>query len=288
MNFKRAVVFVLFLIVFAISGFPEINVFCVTETQEGRFLNFELVSYHENGKKNWEIQGKSANIFANIVKLDNIVANAYGEERNFTLKADKGEVDKETNDVELEKNVSAVTSDGATMSTDKLKWLAKQDRVVTQENIKIENGNMTTYAKGAEASKGFGSIELKKDVTVNVKNPAMVLTCTGPVSVDYAQNMAVFLNNVKVKDDQGELVAERMEVFFSKKNNDIIKVIAIGNVIIVRGENISYSERATYLAKENKVILEGNPKLEVFTDKETGLFSQPSLGAPVKNDDSTR
>ena len=93
----------------------------------------------------------------------------------------------------------------------------------------------------------------------------MVITCNGPLIVEQSKNTAVFYNHVVVKDSQGKLCADRMDVLFDPKTNELIKVVASGNVVIIRGENISRSQKAIYLAKEKKLMLEGAPKLEVFT-----------------------
>jgi hypothetical protein len=41
--------------------------------------------------------------------------------------------------------------------------------------------------------------------------------------------------------------------------------VAEGNVKIVRGENVSYSEEAVYTAADRKITLLGRPKLIIYS-----------------------
>ncbi len=48
-------------------------------------------------------------------------------------------------------------------------------------------------------------------------------------------------------------------------NSSIDKIIARGNVKIVRGENISYSDEAIYSGTDKKIVLSGKPKLVIYS-----------------------
>jgi len=50
----------------------------------------------------------------------------------------------------------------------------------------------------------------------------------------------------------------------------IDKIICRGNVKIVRGENISYSQEAVYAAAEKKILLSGRPKLVIYSTEDIG------------------
>ena len=58
-------------------------------------------------------------------------------------------------------------------------------------------------------------------------------------------------------------------------NNKIDKIVARGNVKVVRGENVSYSDEATYTAIDKKLILTGRPKLVI---SQTENISDASFG----------
>jgi lipopolysaccharide assembly outer membrane protein LptD (OstA) len=48
----------------------------------------------------------------------------------------------------------------------------------------------------------------------------------------------------------------------------IEKIVARGNVKITRGENVSYSDEATYTALDKKITLSGSPKLIIYSTEE--------------------
>ena len=66
---------------------------------EQQINDFSLSGYGEKGKKTWDIAGKSANIFTDVVKLNEITGNMYGEKENIKLTADRGEFNKAQNKV---------------------------------------------------------------------------------------------------------------------------------------------------------------------------------------------
>lgn len=93
-------------------------------------------------------------------------------------------------------------------------------------------------------------------------------------------NQAVFEGRVHVVRQDMELWAERIELDFyqagegqadagSRDNlfsggmggQQVRRIVAMGNVRIRRGESSGQCEKATYLAQENMIILEGNPVL---------------------------
>ena len=46
----------------------------------------------------------------------------------------------------------------------------------------------------------------------------------------------------------------------------IKKVISQGNVKIIKGDNITFAEKATYFGLDGKLVLEGNPRLIYFPE----------------------
>jgi len=257
---------------------------------EQKISSFNLAGYGEGAKKKWEIEGKAADVFEDVVQLDGITAKAYGEGRQMTVNADKGSVNKSTNNIHLENNVVATTSDGATLKTDYLDWDPKKETVVTDAGVVITKDNMTTQGKGAVAQPELKKVKLKEDVIVRIEPspkrltpdnasapgggsmPAaftgeggpVVITCTGALDADYANNVAVFNDNVKVKDTRSELAADKMIVYFDQRTQRLIKVMAKGNVRISQNDNVSTGDEAEYSALENKIKLSGTPKLVLY------------------------
>ncbi|MCM8762793.1 MAG: LPS export ABC transporter periplasmic protein LptC [Candidatus Omnitrophica bacterium] len=262
------------------------------QTTEQQLSEFNLVSYGERGKKLWEISGKSADILSDIVKLTQITASVYGAEETVNLNADEGSFDRGQNKIHLEKNVVITTTKGAKLVTDSLDWDRKTEIVSTKDTVNLERQNMIAAGQGAEAQPNLKKFSLQKDVEVQIKaeeenspkndtlGRKIFITCDGPLEVDYEKNLAVFKNKVAVDDGTMQLYSDVMDVYFNPAKDEkskgmagIDKIVAKGNVKIVRGENTSYSQEATYLAKDKKIILTGKPKLVIYSTE--GLNASP-------------
>lgn len=264
--------------------------------------DFSLSGYGDKGNKSWDLAGKSADIFTENIKLKDVIGNLYGEQENINLTANKGDFNKTDGRVHLEENVVVTTTGGAKLTTNSLDWDRKQQVVSTPDKVNIEKENMVTVAQGAIGKPNLHNITLKKDVTVtmNPKAPEkelqnqedkMVITCDGPLEIDYDKNIAIFNNNVKVDRPDSQIFCDMMHVYFipgkggnkeaaaatpalaqtpSLMSSKIDKLIAKGNVKIIKGENISYSEEAIYTAADKKIVLTGRPKLVIYSTKDLG------------------
>lgn len=282
-----------------ILTFLTFNVFAQnnqTQSADQQIGDFSLSGYAEKGKKSWDISGKSADIFDNTIKLQDVVGNLYGEKEDIKLTANEGNFDKAEGKVHLEQNVVITTSGGAKMTTDSLDWDRKNQLVTTRDPVNITRENMVTTAKGATGEPNLNKITLEKEVKVDIipmakenQAPAeknkIIITCDGPLEIDYAKNIAVFKNNVKVDTQDNLIYSDVMDVYFNtsdKENNQIAaevpgmmgakieKIVARGNVKIIRGQNVSYSEEAVYTALDKRIVLTGKPKLIIYSTEDIG------------------
>ncbi|MDD2689615.1 MAG: LPS export ABC transporter periplasmic protein LptC [Candidatus Omnitrophica bacterium] len=276
-----------------------------TQEADQQISEFSLTGYGEKGKKNWDLAGKSADIFIDVVKLTDVVGNLYGKEEDIKLTADRGDFSKTDGKVHLEQNVVVTTSSGTKLTTDSLDWDRKNQLVTTDDIVNIKRENMVTVARGAKGEPSLKKVALKKDVQVDI-NPVdpqkgeagvaekIVITCDGPLEIDYEKNIATFNNNVKVLREDSTIYSDKMDIYFlssgggvatkEKKESaqtpgfmgsKIDKIVARGNVKVIRGENTSYSQEAIYSAKDKKLILSGRPKLIIYSTEE---FGNASLG----------
>ena len=273
------------------------------QESDQQIMDFSLASFGEKGKKSWDLSGKSADIFSEVIKLKDVIGNLYGKEEDIKLTADKGDFDKAQGKIHLEDNVVITTSTGAKLTTDSLDWDRKNKLVATKDAVNIVRGNMVTTASGAHGEPDLKKVSLEKDVTVNI-NPdtegknkeqnvkkKIVITCDGPLQIDYDKNIATFNNNVNVDTQDAIIQSDIMDVYFGKTGKDnsgsekeasglgsamgsatmgskIDKIVARGNVKITRGENVSYSDEATYNALDKKIILSGKPKLIIYSGED--------------------
>jgi LPS export ABC transporter protein LptC len=299
MTFKRTILILVFL--FLITPVLAVEQKKKQEESDQQISGFSLAGYGEKGKKSWDLSGKSADIFTEVVKLQEVVGNLYGEEEDIKLSARKGDFNKTDGKVHLEDNVVITTSTGAKLTTDSLDWDRKNQLVTTSDPVNIQKDNMVTQATGAKGEPNLKKVALEKDVTVNINpvNPdqngpevdkeKIVITCDGPLEIDYDKNIATFNNNVKVERTNSVIYSDKMDVYFTspgktnaepKDTNEgakmpqimgaskIDKIVARGNVKVVQGENVSYSEEAIYNASDRKIVLKGRPKLIIYSEKD--------------------
>lgn len=258
---------------------------------------FSLSGFGEKGKKSWDLSGKSADIFDNIIKLKDIVGNMYGEKEDVKLTADRGDFDKESGKIHVEQNVVITTSSGGRLVTDSLDWDRANEVVSTKDVVNIKKETMETTARGALGRPNLNKMALEKEVTVKISpqapekeelvsaDNATIITCDGPLEIDYEKNIATFKNNVKVDRVDSQIYSDTMDVYFAvKKDNSgaagkdgkdpllmgtsIDRIVARGNVKTVRGENITYSDEAVYTALEKKVTLIGRPRLIIYSSED--------------------
>lgn len=228
---------------------------------------FSIAGFSDAGKKTWEMHGKSADIFSDVIDLFDINADSYGDKVKVNLKADKGVFNRRTNDIKLTSNVIIVTDEGTSLNTDTLNWDAKEGIVYTDKKVFIQRKEMDVTGTGALSRHTLKLAQLEHDISVDLKNPPAVITCDGPLEIDYDKNIAYFNNNVKVVDKETTIKTDKATAYFEPKKKALKMVFCQGNVIIERGEDITYAEQLTYLPGEGRLKLEGRPKIVIRETK---------------------
>ena len=248
--------------------------------------DFSLSGFGDKGKKSWDLAGQSADIFNEVVKLKKVVGNNYAQNDTINLTADNGDFNKKSGVVHLEDNVVITTASGSKLTTDTLDWDRKQQIVSTLDKVNLARQDMNLSGQGAQGQTALKQIVLNKDVRLDIqaqdklanKKEKIVIICDGPLDVDYEKNIAIFNNNVKVEKPDSTIYSDKMEVYFTPKQQDntasssgpaaisssINKIVALGNVRIIRGENISYSQEAIYTAIDKKITLTGRPQIIIY------------------------
>lgn len=247
-----------------------------------QILEFDLAGFSKDGTKTWDVTGDSADIFASVVNLNDVIANVYGQGETMKLTADKGSLDKNTGFVHLEDNVVAVSSSGGRLTSESLDWDQKNQLIATEDIVYIQRDSIDTVSKGAKAQPDLKKVYLKEDVTVKIQqqkdafsmidvvektNQPIVITCDGPLEIEYDINVATFYNNVHVVESpENEIFCDRMVMNFDYKSKKINTINSYGNVKIFREGNVSYSEEAVYTDSDKKITLLGDPKLIIYSE----------------------
>lgn len=245
-----------------------------TDKLEGpshRVYFFSFTKYSPEGAKELEIEGDSADILSKTVNLMNVVAKAYAQETPVTITSDEGYYDKIGEKVHLQKNVIATTEDGTRLLTEELDIIPSEKVMETDVQAAVKKDNINIDGMGARGESNLKKVKFKKNVTVVVQDPDFatkaptVITCDGPLIVDYDKNIAHFHDNVVAEDERGILHADKMDVYYSKESRRVAKIVAVGNVVIENPDgNQTFSDNVVYLAEEGKIILGGNAEAVYF------------------------
>jgi len=86
----------------------------------------------------------------------------------LTLKAAQGLVDLTSKNIRVAGAVEAFTPDGMKLKTDSLQWLAKEEKLLTDDRVIVVKEGMRIEGRGLEADAGLGIIQVKRDVRVQV------------------------------------------------------------------------------------------------------------------------
>jgi LPS export ABC transporter protein LptC len=246
------------------------------EEADQKILGFSLSNFGEKNKKTWDLVGDTLEVYGSLIKLTNIKADLYGDEEDMVLTADSGTFDRSEGKLHLQDNVLMVTESGAKMMTETLDWLQNTQTVSTPDKVNIYRDNLEAEGVGAIGKPDLKQVSLNKEVKVDINSESQgemkktTITCDGPLDIDYQKQEAVFNENVKAFDGESEIYADKMTGYFDKETKQIIKVIAEGNVKIVRGQDISYSEKAIYDTSSKKISLSGRPKLVIYSESGMG------------------
>lgn len=240
--------------------------------------DFSLSGFSDKGKKNWNLTGQSADISAQLIRLTNIQSLLHGEDNeSVKVTADSGDFDRQTSVLQLQDNVVVTTSTGVKLETDSLQWDRKEQRFSTPDQVRIDKQDMRITGQGATGEPQLSRVELARDVRVQIsgEEPArpqqkITIECEGPMQVDYKANKAVFSVDVRVTTGDGDMSSDMMDVYFTRSQKDgsaakIDRIVARGNVRILRDGNVSLSDEAVYSGTDRKITLTGKPKLVIYS-----------------------
>jgi len=265
----------------------------VAEKPTHKVYSFTFTKYTTDGQRELEIEGDSADIFSSVVNLSNVIAKAHAEESPVTITADNGVFDKATSKVHLKKNVVATTDTGARLLSPSLDIDPPAKTLETEDEAQVKKDNIDVVGTGAKGDSGLKQVQFRKNVTVVIqgqddenplemidgvkqtgisktqKSSKTVITCDGPLDIDYENNIAHFHKNVVAVDARGKLSADLMDVYYNKTKKRVHKIVATGNVSIENPDgNTTYSDNVIYLAEEGRVILGGDPEAAYFADSQ--------------------
>lgn len=238
-----------------------------------RIKDFYLTNYKEDGAQDWEVKGDEAFIYDNHVDINQMDAKYYAKDDTVFIKSKKAKLDKQNMDVYLKEDVEIENKEGMKLETESLNWKRNENNINTQDWVKVDNKSMQITAKGMNADTEMKKVDFEENVEVmlpdkkNEKEYTMI-TCTGPLEIEERNGTAVFNENVVVDNKDGKLFSDKATAYFDADEKKLIKVISIGNVKIIKGENITLAQKATYFEADERLIIEGSPRVIYFPAEE--------------------
>ena len=105
-----------------------------------------------------------------------------------------------------------------------------------------------------------GIVFAQSPIDFKKRDPDMgpTVITSNSLEFDYKDFIALFEGNVKVRDPQFTLAADKMLVYF-ENTNDVKRVDAIGKVVLTSGDMTATCSRATYTAANGLVKVWSDP-----------------------------
>jgi LPS export ABC transporter protein LptC len=271
MFLKQKISFLLFNILFALTAFGQ-NLTAVNATgaAKQRIKDFYLSNYKENGLQDWEVRGDYATIYDKDIDIDVMKATYYTTNDEVKIMSDVAKLSKENMNIFLRDNVHIENRQGISFDTNRLNWHRNENIVETDDWVRVGNKSVEVKAKGFTADTALQNADFEEDVNARFvpggsdKKP-VIATSVGPLKIDYNKGRAVFIKDVVIESEQAKIFCDKAVVFFDAKNKRMVKIICIGKVKILKEENVTYARKATYFAVDDRLTLEGRPKVIYFS-----------------------
>ena len=200
--------------------------------------SFKVEGFDRGKKLQWGLEGESANVIEDLIKIKNLKAVYRGDEGTFTVFADKAVYNKTTRDVELIENIVGRTKDGGELTTDRANYNSEKEEITTKSYVVVKRENITCAGRGliTKPKLKWAAFQSEVDVDFGREEDRRII-CDGPFEIDHEKHTAVFYNNVRIIDKKTETLTDKLTVYLDPETNAIARVVTEGNVEIVhRGD----------------------------------------------------
>jgi lipopolysaccharide export system protein LptA len=82
------------------------------------------------------------------------------------------------------------------------------------------------------------------------------------MTVDFENHRIVFKGDVKVRQSDFSLAAREVTAVFGKSAEDIMKIVAVGDVTVQKADKRAWGEQAIYDRENATILLKGSPVLK--------------------------
>ncbi len=248
--------------------------------------DFKVSGYNEEKGTSWELKGKSARMKDELLEVDGVKVKGKSKDVEVDVTSEKGYYNQDKGIVLLSHDVQARSSTGAVLTTDQAVWDTKANVLETDKPLIIvqEDKSARLEGVGGRVEIDKNTAVIHKDVRAEMDRSALsdeekgkrhrtLIRCKGPLEVRYKDKIAVFNNDVVVEDESATIYADKLTVYFNSPDNRIRKIVAEGHVKIVKGDNVTESEKAVYDVESDSLTMIGEPKVLFYTGEEIGRTS---------------
>ena len=124
----------------------------------------------DHGRGSWQLVADYGEIFEAQGKtyMKRVTIRINEPTRDWTVNTDEGDLLRDTKDVELRGHVVVVSSDGLRLETSRLNWLAKEQRVWTDQPVTIWRNGVVVKGQGFESGAKDGVTTIKGRVRATI------------------------------------------------------------------------------------------------------------------------
>ncbi len=194
--------------------------------------HFELEGYDDDGNASWRLVGESARVSTST-------------------------------DVFIERDVVLTMLGGAIIRSDKVFWQNSKTRFVTSQPVKVLHRNIEVEGRGAIGKLNQKSIQINQDIRMRIEPDGTLVTCRGPMRILQSESRVVLYHDVRIRDQRGDLAADRMDAFFDPETKKIMMITATGNVRITKDGDLSVAHKAIYDTRTGSIRLEGMSEISI-------------------------
>ena len=112
----------------------------------------------------------------------------------------------------------------------------------------------------------LGFSQPAKDKTHPKDSPAHIEITSDRMRSENGGQKIIFSGNVVVTKDDMAITSDIIELYSTSDKKQTDEIVAMGNVVISRGNKKAKGDRAVYLQHLQKIILTGNPKAIAWED----------------------
>ena len=268
-----------------------------TEAQGPASVEAQEIKYTESegGKTLWEIVAKEAKFYQDkgVTDFKNIqVTFYYKDNYELHLLGEEGDLNNETKDINLRKNVTITMSNDYVLKTDSLNYNAVTKKISTDAPITITGPDINFAGEGLSFDLGKDELFINSDIVTDFTGKkgskpqgdtsetagfddvtsleGTLHVTSGGLYGNQKLNYIQYTNGVIASHREATLRAGTVTIYFKKNMKDITRIEARGNVRLVRSDITATCGLLTFDYEKKLLTLENNPVIVRGEDKITG------------------